>query len=342
MTTNTILIILIISIAPVAISYIVELLRSPPQEPEQLSWAPNIPIQHVDIDGVNLRYIKTGTGEPLILLHTLRTQMDMYQKIIPSLSKQFTIYAFDYPGHGYSDIPDTEYTPKFFLNYTENFMEKLDIQNATVVGESIGGSLGLMLAAKNNLRVKQVVSVNPYDYGKGFGIARGSWVGALLFHMNNIPLFGATNWRFRIYQAFLHIMRGGVYDSSVLPDKLMHEINNVGNRTNHYLSFMSLISNFPKWELAKENYHEIQTPVLLVYGDRDWSTEIERHDTDSRINSSKFKVVKNGGHFLSLEKPDELVELITEFTSSNSDENKSVKETPNVNNSRPLLNNRNN
>jgi len=230
MTINTILIILIISLAPVVVSYVVEALRKAPQEPEKLSWAPNIPVQHLDIDGVNLRYIKTGTGEPLLLLHTLRTQLDMFQNMIPSLSEQFTVYAFDYPGHGYSDIPNTEYKPQFFLKYTEKFMEELNIDNVTIVGESIGGSLGLMLAAKNNSRIKKVVSVNPYDYGNGFGIARGSWVGALLFYMNKIPLLGATNWRFRIYQAFLHIMRGGVYDSSVLPDELMHEVNNVGNR----------------------------------------------------------------------------------------------------------------
>ena len=335
MTLNIILIILIISLAPVIISYVVEALRKSPLEPEKLSWAPNIPVQHLDIDGVNLRYIKTGTGEPLLLLHTLRTQLDIFQKMIPSLSEQFTVYAFDYPGHGYSDIPDTEYTPQFFLKYTEKFMEELDLDNVTVVGESIGGSLGLMLAAKNNPRIKQVVSINPYDYGKGFGITRGSWVGALLFHMNNIPLLGATNWRFRIYQAFLQIMRGGVYDSSVLPDKLMHEINNVGNRPHHYLSFMSLIRNFPKWELEKENYHEIRTPVLLVYGDHDWSRENERLDTKNRINNIRLETITDGGHFLSLEKPDNLTSLITDFTETTIEENYSAPSIP-VNKAGPM------
>ena len=335
MTLNIILIILTASLAPVIISYVVEALRKAPLEPEKLAWAKNIPVQHIDIDGITLRYIKTGQGEPLLLLHTLRTQLDMFQKMIPSLSEQFTVYAFDYPGHGYSDIPNTEYTPQFFLKYTEKFMEELNIDNVTIVGESIGGSLGLMLAAKNNSRIKKVVSVNPYDYGNGFGIARGSWVGALLFYMNKIPLLGATNWRFRIYQAFLHIMRGGVYDSSVLPDELMHEVNNVGNRPHHYLSFMSLIRNFPKWELEKENYHEIQTPVLLVYGDHDWSTENERLDTKNRIDNVRLETITDGGHFLSLEKPGNLTSLITEFTETTIEENYSVPSIP-VNKVGPL------
>ena len=174
MTLNTILIILTVSLATVVVSYVVEALRKSPQEPEQLSWARDIPVQHIDIDGVNLRYIKTGTGEPLLLLHTLRTKLDMFQKMIPSLSERFSVYTFDFPGHGYSDIPNTEYTPQFFLKYTEKFMEELNIDNVTIVFESIGGSLGLILAAKHNPSIKQVVSINSYDYCKGFCIARGS------------------------------------------------------------------------------------------------------------------------------------------------------------------------
>ena len=328
MTLNTILIILAVSLTPVVVSYVVEALRKSPLEPEQLSWARNIPVQHIDVDGVNLRYIKTGTGEPLLLLHTLRTQLDMFQKMIPSLSERFTVYALDFPGHGYSDIPNIEYTPQFFLKFVEEFLDKFDLKGVTIAGESIGGSLGLMLAAKKNPRIKQVISINPYDYGKGFGVTRGSWVATLLFYMNNFPLLGAINWRLRVFPAFLHIMRGGVYDSSVLPDNLMHEIDDVGNRPYHYRSFMSLIRHFPKWEQEKENYRGIQVPVLLVYGDHDWSTENERLDTKNRINNVRIETISNGGHFLSLEKPNKLTKLITEFTETTTDETRYSPSTP--------------
>jgi pimeloyl-ACP methyl ester carboxylesterase len=310
MALNTLLIILIVLFTPVVLSYVVEALRTSPQEPEHLSWARQIPIRHIDINGINLRYIKTGRGEPLLLLHTLRTQLDMFQKMIPSLAERLTVYALDYPGHGYSDIPKGEYTPQLFLKYVEAFLDRHDLQNVTIVGESIGGSLGLMLAAKNNPRIKQAISINPYDYGKGFGITRGSWVATLLFYMNNVPLLGATNWRLRVFPAFLHIMRGGVYNPSVLPNKLMHEINDVGNRQSHYKAFMSLIRNFPEWEQEKKHYHGIQVPVLLIYGDHDWSTKKERLDTKNKITNARLITISNGGHFLSLEKPDELTKLI--------------------------------
>jgi len=91
---------------------------------------------------------------------------------------------------------------------------------------------------------------------------------------------------------------GGVYDPSVLPNALMREINNVGNRPRHYLAFMSLIRNFPKWELEKHHYEKIKKPVLIIYGDHDWSTESERLDTKNRIKDARIETLVNGGHFL--------------------------------------------
>ncbi len=67
-----------------------------------------------------MRYLKAGRGPNLVLLHTLRTQFDIFQKIIPELAEQFTVYAFDYPGHGWPDIPQAEYAPKDFYRWTES------------------------------------------------------------------------------------------------------------------------------------------------------------------------------------------------------------------------------
>jgi hypothetical protein len=96
------------------VSFVVEALRPVPQAPAKLRWAPNVPIESVEVDGAKLRYIKTGKGPTLVLLHTLRTQLDLFEKVVPELSKHFTVYALDYPGHGYSDIPEARYDASFF------------------------------------------------------------------------------------------------------------------------------------------------------------------------------------------------------------------------------------
>jgi hypothetical protein len=96
-------------VAVVATGFVVETLRQGPEAPDKLYWATNLPIQYTQIDGNRIRYIKTGSGPNLVLLHTLRTQLDVFEKIVPTLAKSFTVYALDYPGHGFSDIPKTDY-----------------------------------------------------------------------------------------------------------------------------------------------------------------------------------------------------------------------------------------
>ncbi len=68
---------------PVVVSYVVEAMRSAPVTPTRLSWAPEVPIKYIKVNGINLRYVDVGQGPPLVLLHTLRTQLDMFQKQIP-------------------------------------------------------------------------------------------------------------------------------------------------------------------------------------------------------------------------------------------------------------------
>lgn len=128
--------------------------------------ATGIPIETVEVGGNRLRYIKSGKGPTLVLLHTLRTQLDLFEKIVPELSKHFTVYALDYPGHGYSDIPDARYDAAFFAEAVEGFLDRLDLRDVTVAGVSIGGSLALIIAARHNPRVARVIAINPYDYAR--------------------------------------------------------------------------------------------------------------------------------------------------------------------------------
>jgi pimeloyl-ACP methyl ester carboxylesterase len=65
--------------------------------------------------------------------------------------------------------------------------------------------------------------------------------------------------------------------------------------------------------LARQDYHSIRAPVLLVYGDRDWSRPAEREQTRALIPDVTMKTIAGGGHFLPLDRPRELAELIIGF-----------------------------
>jgi len=301
-------------VALVALSYIVEALRPQPVPPARLDWAPDLPLAYADLGGLRLRYVTTGRGPALVLLHTLRTQLDMFQKVIPALAGHFTVYAVDLPGHGFSDIPSAEYSPEFFRSAVERFLETLRIEDAVVAGESIGGSIALLLAARHNPRVRAVVAINPYDYDRGRGVRRSSLLANVLFGLSNVPVVGGTVMRLRSLPIIRRVIQGGLYRKESLPDRLARELNAVGNRRGHYRALMSLIRHWPEWESARSEYGSVDRPVLLLYGDHDWSRPDEREANRQAVPGAEMRIIGGAGHFLALDAPEELVRSVLEFS----------------------------
>jgi pimeloyl-ACP methyl ester carboxylesterase len=303
----------VVSAAIVPLSLLVEEMRPVPPTPERLSWAPDIPIRYVSVNGVRLRYIKTGEGPALVLLHTLRTQLDLFEKVVPDLAKSFTVYAVDYPGHGYSDIPPAKYDADYFVETIEDFLEALGLHDVTLAGVSIGASISLILAARNNPRVSRVVAINPYDYAKGRGMARSSFIARLFVALADLPILGDTVMRLRQFVIMKSVLDGGVSDPRHISPELLKEMYLVGNRRGHYRAFLNLLRNAETWETATKAYSNIQIPVLLLWGDRDWSRPDEREHDRQIVPGAKMATVEDGGHFLPLDRPDAVIEHLLAF-----------------------------
>jgi pimeloyl-ACP methyl ester carboxylesterase len=295
------------------VSFVVEALRPAPKAPDKLRWAPNIPIDSVEVDGNRLRYIKTGKGPTLVLLHTLRTQLDLFEKLVPELAKHFTVYALDYPGHGYSDIPKARYDAAFFTDAVEGFLAKLDLRDVTLAGVSIGGSIPLIVAARRNPRVTRVIAVNPYDYAKGRGMARSSPLGWFVNYIALVPFIGETVMRLRNFLIMRSVLNGGVADPNSISPALMKEMYRVGNRRGHYRAFLSLLRNSTSWQSATKDYGRIEIPVLLIWGAQDWALPSEREHDRTLIPGVQMATLDRGGHFLALDRPQELIQAIVRF-----------------------------
>jgi pimeloyl-ACP methyl ester carboxylesterase len=260
-----------------------------------------------------VRYLKAGRGPNLVLLHTLRTQIEIFQRIIPRLAERFTVYAVDYPGHGWSDIPKAEYAPEDFYQWTEKFLETLDIDDATVAGVSIGGTIALVLAARQNLRVARVIAINPYDYPPDGGVRKSSAAARFVLTPAGVPILGATLMRMRNKIVSDAIMAGGVVSAEALTPELKTGLHEVGERRGHYQAFLRLLSHERQWTEARNLYPRIKIPALLVYGDQDWAPAAQRDRTAALIPDVRVKTIGNGGHFLSLDRPTELSDLIIGF-----------------------------
>ena len=119
-----------------------------------------------------LRYLTGGRGTPLVLLHTVRTQAEHFRQLIPMVQQQYTVYALDLPGMGYSQIvPGASYEEPAMRAAVIRLITQLDLRDVTLLGESMGAVLALTAAADLPDRVERVVAVNPYDYAGGIARA---------------------------------------------------------------------------------------------------------------------------------------------------------------------------
>ena len=278
--------------------------------PAPLPWAPDIPAHYLALGGTRISYVSAGRGPALVLLHTLRTQLDMFQTVIPELATRFRVYALDYPGHGHSDAPGADYAAEFFVASVAGFLDRLNIEDAVLAGESIGGTIALLLAARRNPRARGVVAVNPYDYDRGRGLRRSSALANLFIGMSGVPLIGGAMGRMQPYSAVKRILQGGVYRKDAFPSALLRELYAAGTEPGHQRAFVQLVRHWPSWEQARAEYGNIALPVLLLYGDHDWSRDAEREADHRAVRGSRLRVVKDAGHFLALDVPSAFVQAV--------------------------------
>jgi pimeloyl-ACP methyl ester carboxylesterase len=265
------------------------------------------------VNGLRLRYIKTGKGPILVLLHTLRTQLDIFEKIVPELAEDFTVYAFDLPGHGYSDIPDVKYDAAFFADTVEGFLEVFNLNNVMLAGVSIGGTIPLIIAARNNPRVTRVVAINPYDYVQGRGMARSTVLARLVVAAADIPVLGETVMRLRNFFIMKNVLEGGVSNPRSIPPQLLKEIYLTGNRKGHYRAFINLLRNAESWQMATRDYDRIKIPVLFLWSSKDWARPDEREHDLQLVPGAEMVTVEDAGHFMPLDRPDKVIKHLRAF-----------------------------
>jgi pimeloyl-ACP methyl ester carboxylesterase len=266
--------------------------------------------QRVSILGADLRFLRNGRGPTVVLLHTLRTQLEYFIPLMRELDLELEILAPDLPGHGRSSAPKVEYTAGYFTDGVEQFLDRLNLERVLLVGESIGASIGLALAARKNNRLAGLIAINPYDYGRGGGIRRSSMFANGLFAAMTWPVIGSIVVRTSTKGILRRVMRGGLYDPANLPPDLIDEMWACGNLPGHTRAFLSLTRQWESWISARAAYPAAGLPITLVYGDHDWSQPQDREANARVLRSARTLTIENCGHFSCLDHPGQIARVI--------------------------------
>ncbi|HZA10262.1 alpha/beta hydrolase [Mycobacterium sp.] len=259
--------------------------------------------------GSRLRYFTVGNGPPLVLLHTVRTQLDYFQRVIPLVWDSYTVYALDLPGMGWSDIvAGAGYEEPAFRAAVVEFVTGLDLYDVTLAGESLGAAIALGASIDLKERVGRVVAFNSYDYPSG--LERGNLLARFIIGSVRMPGLGPVFAQLENRPIIRGVMQGGFVDKSKLSNDFLVELRRSGRRKGYARVSRAIYRSLNSFIKARDRYGDVRAPVTLVYSDTDWSRPAERDYVAQLLSDVERISLPDAGHFSALERPAEVARIL--------------------------------
>ena len=230
--------------------------------------------QFLTVNGVRIHYMTAGRGKPLLLLHGWGTSLDTFAAMTEDLKRQFSVAAFDFPGHGGSDMPPATWAVDDFVEITRGVLAELGIAHTSVLGHSFGGRVAIKLAAAHPEMVDRLVLVDSAGVPPPQTLTRRAKRLASRFA-------NATGRLGRPGQA----VRGAIVRRIASTDYL-----NAGPLRGTFLAVIR--------EDLRPVLPDIKAPTLLIWGESDEDTTLaDARSMEKLIPGARLLVLKNAGHF---------------------------------------------
>jgi pimeloyl-ACP methyl ester carboxylesterase len=268
----------------------------------------------MDFDGAQMRYLRAGSGPPIILLHGLMGYSFSWRYATPALATIRTCFAPDMLGAGFSDRPRIDHSMRATALRVVRFAENLGIESFDLLGTSRGGAVAICAAAECLQRTKPrvrslilVAPVNPYSaHGRKLAPFCGSPFGSALARavLERMP-FLYPFFHGRLYGDRAKIPHGtldGYKAPLLIPGLFEHAITIVRTWT----------ADLHELEMLLPKLSSI--PTLLMWGTRDPAVYFSSMQRLAEYFPSAEKIVFPGvGHLPYEECPEEFNHALMKF-----------------------------
>jgi pimeloyl-ACP methyl ester carboxylesterase len=138
--------------------------------------------RYIKVGSINTRYLAEGASYPVILLHGMGGSASGWLPAFGAFADHYRVYAMDLPGHGCSDRGEGISLDSVSLaGFVKDFMEEFKIEQAHVLGHSMGGAIALQLALDHPELVNKLVLVDSTGFGRELTV---------LFRIVSLPVLG--------------------------------------------------------------------------------------------------------------------------------------------------------
>ena len=281
--------------------------EAPPAPSGQWLKRAGVEPRYEDLAGVRVRYVRRGHGPVLVLLHGLASSIYTWAEVIPALAQDHDVVALDFPGFGGSDIPEDP-SPPLYPATVLALMDRLGISKATLVGNSLGGGVGVVLAARHPTRVRRLVLID----SAGFNLAP-SRRPLMLRAMATAPVAAALE-ALPIRRLMLTAALRQVFHdrTRVTPERVEEYLAPLA-RPGAIDAMRVLLQRQSGFGLP-ELVSDVRVPTLVVWGRQDhWIPVADADLFVARIPGARKVVLEECGHVPQEERPAEVVYLLQEF-----------------------------
>jgi pimeloyl-ACP methyl ester carboxylesterase len=284
---------------------------------EEIASSAPPPVEELfaSVDGARMRYLRVGSGPPLILLHGLMGYSFSWRFTIPVVARHATVYAVDQLGTGFSDRPaGLDCHLRAAADRILRFIEAVGLSSFNLLGTSHGGAVAMMAASmcvrREDVRLRKLIlvaPVNPWSaHGRRLAPFLGSRIGSALF-LRTIP---RMPWTFPLLLARLYA------DSQRIPPGTLAGYAAPASRPGTFEYAVSVASHWT------EDLQELETVIpllaevstLLIWGAADPAVYVESAEKlRSHFKHCDLAVYPGVGHLPYEEAPEQFNSTLVDF-----------------------------
>jgi pimeloyl-ACP methyl ester carboxylesterase len=235
-------------------------------------------------------YIDEGEGEVLLLLHGLMGALSNWDKVIEEYSKEYRVIIPILPIY---DLPLLTTGVKTIAKYVHKFIKFKQLENITLLGNSLGGHVALIYVLTHPSIVKAMVLTGSSGlYENAFG--------------GSFPRRGS-------YDFIKEKVEYTFYDPNIATKELVDDIFRLINDRHSVLRLLAMAKSAIRHNM-KNDLHKMNLPVLLIWGKDDKITPpevaLEFHE---ELPNSELYWIDKCGHAPMMERPEEFNRLLKVF-----------------------------